>query len=266
MWGAVRRGWGAESWRRLGGTDALSPARGAGPQRGGPAGSRARGARGSSRGKGAESRAAPTQSVGAAACSCACGQLRTSLWCLFPLWILGIRYKFRVKCDTRREVKGLTNYLESQQRIEQHAGLRGPSECSGTLWFVVMDCFSKVERFWCSCRKGSWVQRRMKYRACHMELRNKDAEGLQVGSGFWLSVCCFGRKWWAVQLGRVRRLHGCGVEECLSGVRGEVGAPDTSRPLILSLAAPSCPFHSMGSGDAVQEGGLVEFLWVDLDS
>ena len=45
-----------------------------------------------------------------------------------------------------------------------------------------------------------------------------------------------------------------------------MGAPDTSHPLILSLAAPSSPFHSMGSGDAVQEGGPVEFLWVDLDS
>ena len=44
---------------------------------------------------------------------------------------------------------------------------------------------------------------------------------------------------------------------------GEVGA---SHPLILSLAAPSSPFHSTGSGDALQEGGPVESLWVDLDS
>ena len=52
------------------------------------------------------------------------------------------------------------------------------------------------------------------------------------------------------------------------GDRGEVGAPDTSHPLILSLAAPSSPFHSGGIWWC-RSGGWpvpVEFLWVDLDS
>ena len=69
-----------------------------------------------------------------------------------------------------------------------------------------MDCVRKAERFWCSCREGRWVQRRVKYVAWHTGLRNKDAEGLQEGGGFWLSVCCIGRKWRVIQFGRVRRL------------------------------------------------------------
>lgn len=52
------------------------------------------------------------------------------------------------------------------------------------LWFVVMDCVRKAERFWCSCREGHWVQRGMKYVACHTGLRNKDVEGLQEGVAF----------------------------------------------------------------------------------
>lgn len=64
---AVRCGRGAESWRRLGSTDTLSPAHGAGPQcggarrlqdSGGPLGARVGGKR-------AEARAAATQSVDA---------------------------------------------------------------------------------------------------------------------------------------------------------------------------------------------------------
>lgn len=81
----------------------------------------------------------------------------------------------------------------------------------------------------------------MEYIACHMGLRNKGAEGLQVGGGFGcLYVVLGGSDGWS-SLAESEGHMAVGWKSAWVGDRGEVGALGTSHPLILSLAAPSSP-------------------------
>ena len=141
-----------------------------------------------------------------AVCRRAYRKLRTFLWFLFPLWILGISYKFRVKCDTRREVKVLNNYLEHQQQIEPHARLRGPFECNRT--FVVCG-HGLCQESWevlVQLQRRSLGSKRDEVCSLSHGTEKQGCGGFAGGGGFCLSVCCIGRKWRVIQFGRVRRL------------------------------------------------------------